>query len=323
MSPRLHSNGRFFFSPGSRPAQPVAGVYEPPPATPPGLPHCFEAGFPYWESPQGITALCQFRDNILIATTNPDTPSHPIVSIVCSLLGEAWGLDVLCECMSGPGDTCKHRCHSASTTALGFDMIRGETGKGLAYLHPSALSSTWSLKSAPPLLSLASAYPAYLPGIMTGALSNARPWATTWAGELMSLSAWLQIALLSGYALPQVTRAAHSAVTRGLSTSPNDHTATVRYLYMVRRLLPMPHCCHLTLCAAWLRRHAHWAGDSYSSWQLDPSLSPDGTTVSGAGTGTSSSSTPPKLDPVTMTAPLGSLCVCSLCMFVPLTRSVG
>ena len=117
-----------------------------------------------------------------------------------------------------------------------------------------------------------------VPGIMTGALSNTRPWATTWAGELLSLSAWLQIALLSGYALPQVTRAAHSAVTRGLSTSPNDHTATVRYLYTIRPLLPRPHCCHLTLCAAWLRRHAHWAGDSYSSWQLDPSLSPDGTT---------------------------------------------
>ena len=88
----------------------------------------------------------------------------------------------------------------------------------------------------------------------------------------------LQIALLSGYALPQVTRTAHSAVTRGLSTSSNDHTATTRYLYTVRHLLPMPHCCHLTLCAAWLRRHAHWAGDSYSSWHLDPSMSPDGTT---------------------------------------------
>ena len=237
-----------------------------------------EAGFPYWESPQGITTLCQFGDNILIATTYPDTASHPIVSTVCNLLGEAWKLDVLCECMSGPGDPCKHHCHSASTTALGFDMIRGNTGKGLAYLHPSALSSTWSLKSAPPLLSPARAYPAYLPGIMTGALSNARPWATTWAGELLSLSAWLQIALLSGYALPQVTRAAHSAITRGLSTSPNDHTATTRYLYTVRHLLPMPHCCHLTLCAAWLRRHAHWAGDSYSSWHLDPPLSPDGTT---------------------------------------------
>ena len=45
-----------------------------------------EAGFPYWESPQGITGLCQFRDNILIATTYPDTASHPIVSTVCNLL---------------------------------------------------------------------------------------------------------------------------------------------------------------------------------------------------------------------------------------------
>ena len=267
-----------------------------------------EAGFPYWESPQGITALCQFRDNILIATTTPDTEAHPIIAIVCNLLGEAWGLDVLCECMSGPGDACKHSYHSASTTALGFDMIRGETGKGLAYLHPSALSSTWSLKSAPPLLSPACAYPAYLPGIMTGALSNARPWATTWAGELLSLSAWLQISLLSGYALPQVTRAAHSVVTRGLSTSPNDHTAatSTRFAHSSQ--------CHTvaTLRCAPLGCDDMHTGRGTATvvgnWihhcrQTAPQ-------VSGAGTGTSSTFTPPKSEPVTMTAPPGSLYVC-------------
>ena len=47
-------------------------------------------------------------------------------------------------------------------------------------------------------------------------------------------------------------------------------------VYSLLPHLPMPHCCHLTFCAAWVRRHAHWAGDKYSSWFLPPSLSPNG-----------------------------------------------
>ena len=33
-----------------------------------------ESGFVYWESAAGITALCQFHDNMLIATTSPTRP---------------------------------------------------------------------------------------------------------------------------------------------------------------------------------------------------------------------------------------------------------
>ena len=48
MPPRLHSNGRFFFSPSSRPAQPMAGIFKSPPPTPPGLPlvHRSRGGLP-------------------------------------------------------------------------------------------------------------------------------------------------------------------------------------------------------------------------------------------------------------------------------------
>ena len=102
-------------------------------------------------------------------------------------------------------------------------------------------------------------------------------WAATLAGELLSLSAWLQISLLSGYSKKATTRAAHSAIPRALSTSPNDYTRTVQYLYTIRDHLPMPHCCHLTFVHTWLTQRAHWMGRLYSSWILAPELSLDGT----------------------------------------------
>ena len=108
------------------------------------------------------------------------------------------------------GTPCTHSCHMASTTAIGFNLVRSDTGGGPAYLNPSASSATWQLRRAPPLLSPPAGFPAYLPGILTGALNNARPWAATLVGELLSLSAWLQISLLSGYSKKTTTRAVHS-----------------------------------------------------------------------------------------------------------------
>ena len=43
-------------------------------------------GFPCWRNPHGTVALCQFRDNILIATTFPDSPRTHIVETVCKIL---------------------------------------------------------------------------------------------------------------------------------------------------------------------------------------------------------------------------------------------
>ena len=57
---------------------------------------------------------------------------------------------------------------------------------------------------------------------------------------MLSLGAWLQIALLSGYHKKQVARATHSAVTRALATSPNTPAQTVRFMYSLLPHLPMP-----------------------------------------------------------------------------------
>ena len=101
-----------------------------------------------------------------------------------------------------------------------------------------------------------------------------------WAAELLSVAAWLQVSLLSGYNKKQVARAGHSAIIRAVSTSSHGHSHVVKYLYSILPHLPMPHCCHITFCAAWLQQHAHWAGPSYNSWYLTPELSPNGATGS-------------------------------------------
>ena len=53
-----------------------------------------EGGWTCWESSEGIVSLCQFRDNVLIASTFPDTPATPIVQPVCAILGACWDLHV-------------------------------------------------------------------------------------------------------------------------------------------------------------------------------------------------------------------------------------
>ena len=98
------------------------------------------------------------------------------------------------------------------------------------------------------------------------------------AGELLSLSAWLQISILSRYTKKRITRAVHSAVMCAFATSAHDHPRTIHYLYSVLPCLPMLYCYDLLFCASWLVKHAHWASPSRSPWSLPPNLSPDGTT---------------------------------------------
>ena len=91
--------------------------------------HFNSAGFPYWVNQQSCMSLCQFRDTVLIASNyNYDSHTH-LVQDMCTALGEAWNLRVLCDCMAD--DTqCDGSCHKTHVTALGFCMVRGPQGKG-------------------------------------------------------------------------------------------------------------------------------------------------------------------------------------------------
>ena len=66
--------------------------------------HISELGLPFGEAPHGIITLCQFRDNILLASTYKESPSTPITQTSCDIVCTSWNLHVLCDCMSNPGD---------------------------------------------------------------------------------------------------------------------------------------------------------------------------------------------------------------------------
>ena len=77
----------------------------------------------------------------------------------------------------------------------------------------------------------------------------------TWAGQLLTLAAWMQVAVLSAYDKRAVHRAAHSAVVRGLSTSIRNHNQPVRHLYTIGPHLPKLRCCIITCTLQWPRAH--------------------------------------------------------------------
>ena len=61
--------------------------------------------------------------------------------------------------------------HETHVTAMGFCMVRGPQGEGLAYLHPNALTQAWKLKQGPPLKTPKCQHAGYVPAILTGALA--------------------------------------------------------------------------------------------------------------------------------------------------------
>ena len=49
-------------------------------------------------------------------------------------------------------------------------------------------------------------------------------WCNTCAGQLLLVSAWLQVSVLKGYNKRQVARARFSVITRALSTGSHNHS---------------------------------------------------------------------------------------------------
>ena len=160
--------------------------------------HFTDSGFPYRENSLGRVTMCQFRDNILVASSYPDCAHTKLIRNICYFLRKAWNLSVLCECRSAnlPGEGS---CHTSCVTAMGFCMVRGPHGMGLAYIHPNALGPSWDLKQAPPPPKNPRAqHQGYVTAIFTGALAAGAPWCTTWAGQLPTVSAWCQVAFSPG-----------------------------------------------------------------------------------------------------------------------------
>ena len=210
--------------------------------------HLTDSGFPYWENSLGRVTMCQFRDNILVASSYPDCTRTKLIRNICQALGTAWNLSVLCECRSA-----KLPCegHTSSVTAMGFCMVRGSDGMGLAYVHPNALSHSWDLKQGAPLKNPRAQHQGYVTAIITGALAAGAPWCTTWAGQLLSVSAWCQVAILSGYEHKRVARWA-----RTYACTPHTSEKTAGYIHQHIKFFPRQRCCHVWAILQWPQTHA-------------------------------------------------------------------
>ena len=104
-----------------------------------------KAGFPYWVGKHTV-AMVQFRDNILLATDAPPSEYAELVELVRGILEEAWGLHVVCDCVTDTQLTCTRACCSAVFKAMGVVMVWSECGLGMAFIEPSSVTPQWQLK---------------------------------------------------------------------------------------------------------------------------------------------------------------------------------
>jgi len=131
-------------------------------------------------------ALCQFLDNILVASHTPRGEPGGIVELVREVLQAVWGLPVMCDCITETQTACTGKCCGSVCKGMGVVLVRDEGGRGP---EPSALKGDWSLHLGAPLLSPHSQYPGYLGAIFTGVLKNALPFAASRVGQMLSAAA--------------------------------------------------------------------------------------------------------------------------------------
>ena len=110
-------------------------------------------GFPLWEGRWGRVAMCQFRDNILLATDCPVANHAALVEHIRHVLKTAWNVEVECDCIGPRQKQCTGNCCAPVRKAVGVVMAVQPPGEGCAFVEPAALKPDWSLRmQAPPLL---------------------------------------------------------------------------------------------------------------------------------------------------------------------------
>ena len=123
-----------------------------------------------------------------------------------------------------------------------------------------------------------SQYPGYLGAIFTGFLKNSLPFAGSWAGQILTALAWLQVSMLVGYSRAAAMRAMHKGLHRAYAKSPHDIQATIKCVYQMSYSLPCPRQQAALGVLLWLKHHAYWEGGEYSSWRLTGQCSMAGIT---------------------------------------------
>ena len=132
---------------------------------------------------------------------------------------------------------CKSTCMGDSVTAMGVS-IHVCTQDPLVLAHSSALGPQWPLKLGIPLQSFWVTTTQMVTSTFISAICNTLPFIGTWASLLMSMVAWMQVAVLSFYP-PQIVKSAMiCAIHQVLCKTAWDPPLTVRWLSFIAHRLP-------------------------------------------------------------------------------------
>ena len=145
---------------------------------------------------------------------------------------------VVCDCRAkNPELLCISACMRESLIAVGISVLLGLRDV-LVHAHPNALGAQWSLKMGIPLQSYWATTRRRITNTSIGALCNALPSLATWGGFLLSLVAWIQLAILSRYPLSVVRSAMICVAVRVLARTPWDTAKTVEWICFVYVRMP-------------------------------------------------------------------------------------
>ena len=164
--------------------------------------------------------------------------------------------------------TCKGSCMAPSLKAMGFTVHLHEGCPPLVYAQPSGLTYSWHLKYTVTLQTPHIHAHKQMSNIIVGAVLNVLPFLHTWISCLLSITAWAQVACLSGYSRSTVLRALHSAVPRIISRTLWDLDNTLQWCRHATYILPSTRDTIFFRLHCWAQRHAVWAGPAYASWQM-------------------------------------------------------
>ena len=233
---------------------------------------CVGVGVGGWADGYGCVCVCarvcvcgreRERECVCVCAPHPDAPPSryaEVVETVRGILQAAWGLPVVCECITDSQLECTAECCGAICTAMGVVMVRGQDGSGTAFIEPSSVTKQWELKLGAPLLSPHSTYSAYLRAIFTRVLKNGLPFTVTWASQILSAAAWLNVAMRSGYGRTEATRAIHKGVFWAYATALHNVQAAVKAMHHISYYLPSTRHHVAGILRTWLKKHAHWQG---------------------------------------------------------------
>ena len=111
--------------------------------------------------------MCQFRNNILVASNADPGECRELVALVKSVPENAWDLPIECSCADAKGN-CQGSCVGPVVRCMGFCIAPGEGRGGMNHVQPAALKDDWSLCLGPSVMTLKHAYKGYLSRISEG-----------------------------------------------------------------------------------------------------------------------------------------------------------